>query len=274
MAKLLTTKNKQTFNPPGGVVEKYTFKLADGEKIESVYRKFGERAEVYLSSQVGCGVGCLFCACSEEWLIRSLSWKEIIAQLEVVLAGKKYHQLSILFNGIGEPTDNESAVTKAIKFLLKHYPGARIGVTTTGLKEKALKAWEKLPVSLQLSLHAPMGEQREKIIQTLMDIKKVVKAARHWAKARGEKVTVNYLLLKDFNDSYKTIDQLLKLLDPRFFRIMFSHLNAISNKDFPYQESAKFAILEEYVAERGYEVTEFDDVGKQAGAGCGQLSSS
>jgi 23S rRNA (adenine2503-C2)-methyltransferase len=129
-------------------------------------------------------------------------------------------------------------------------------------------------VSLQLSLHAPTTPLREQIIQTLIDVKRVVKATQHWAKIRGEKVTVNYLLLKDFNDSYKAIDQLMKLLDPRFFRIMFSHLNPVTTRDFPYSESAKFAILKEYVAEKGYEVTEFDDIGKQAGAGCGQLSSS
>ena len=70
------------------------------------------------------------------------------------------------------------------------------------------------------------------------------------------------------------IDQLLELLDPRHFRIMFSHLNQVTGRDFPYRESDKFAILKEYVAEKGYEVTEFDDIGKDAGAGCGQLTSS
>ncbi len=274
MAEILTVQNKKSFDLPGGVIEKYTFVLSDGEKIESVYRKSKGQAEVYLSSQVGCGVGCSFCACSEEWLIRDLTWKEVAAQVEAVLENKKYHQLSILFNGIGEPTDNGAAVTKAIKYLLKHYPGAHIKVTTTGLREKVLKSWARLPVSLQLSLHAPTTQSREKIIQTLIDIKRIVKAARQWSKARGEKVTVNYLLLKDFNDSYSAIDQLLKLLDPRFFRIMFSHLNQVANRDFPYLESDRFAILKEYVAEKGYEVTEFDDAGKRAGAGCGQLTSS
>lgn len=274
MAEILTVQNKKSFDLPGGVIEKYTFVLSDGEKIESVYRKSKEQAEVYLSSQVGCGVGCSFCACSEEWLIRDLTWKEIAAQLETVLSGKKYFQLSILFNGIGEPTDNEAAASKAIKYFLKHYPGALIKVTTTGLREKTLRHWERWPISLQLSLHAPTAYLREQIIQTLIDIKKVVKAARRWAKQRGEKVTVNYLLLKNFNDSYKAIDQLLELLDPRYFRIMFSHLNQVTKRDFPYRESDKFAILKEYVAEKGYEVTEFDDIGKDAGAGCGQLTSS
>lgn len=273
MSKILKILNKKTVELPGGVIEKYTFALSDGQKIESVFRKSAEQAEVYLSSQVGCGVGCSFCACSEEWLIRDLAGKEIVAQLETVLENKRYHRLSILFNGIGEPTDNERAVTQAIKYFLKHYPAAQIRLTTTGLREKVLRRWERWPVSLQLSLHAPTTYLREQIIQTLIDIKKVVKSAQHWAKVRGEKVTVNYLLLKDFNDSYQAIDQLLKLLNPRFFRIMFSHLNEVSPRVFPYRESDKFAIMKEYVAEKGYEVTEFDDIGKKAGAGCGQLTS-
>ncbi len=271
---VLKATNKKIAKRSDGVVEKYEFELKDGEKIESSYRDFMGKAEVYLSCQVGCGVGCQFCACSEEWLLRDLSWKEIVAQAETMLENKKYQSLTLSFNGIGEPTNNERAVSKAIKELLKKYPQAKIKVTTTGANEKVIRKFESLPVSLQLSLHAPNTKLREDIIETVMDIKKIVKAARHFAKRKGQKVTVNYLLLKDFNDSYQVVDEMLGLLDPRYFRIVLSHLNNVAVRDFPYEDSGKFGVMLEYIASRGFEVTEFDDIGKIAGAGCGQLTSS
>jgi len=87
-------------------------------------------------------------------------------------------------------------------------------------------------------------------------------------------VTINYLLLNNFNDTFPVIDELLRLLDPKYFRLQLSHLNEVAVRNFPYQDSPKFAILAEYIASRGYEVTEFDDAGKIANAGCGQLTSS
>jgi len=274
MAKVLKIKKKQVRKRANGMIDKYEFELADGEKIESSYREFGGRAEVYLSCQVGCGVGCQFCACSEEWLLRDLSWKEIVAQAEELLKNKKFTSLQISFNGIGEPTNNDRAVIKAIKVLLKKYPQAKVKITSTGANEKVFRKFESLPVSLQLSLHAPTNELREQIIETVMDIKKIVKAARHFAKSKDQKVTVNYLLLKDFNDTFPAIYKLLELLDPKYFRIMLSHLNEVPVRNFPFRDSDKFAVMQEYIASKGFEVTEFDDIGRIANAGCGQLTSS
>jgi 23S rRNA (adenine2503-C2)-methyltransferase len=271
---ILKLSNKKSVTDAAGVVEKFEFSLSDGEKIESSYRESRGRAEIYLSCQVGCGVGCQFCACSEEWLIRDLNWKEIVVQAEVMLRDKKYQDLNILFNGIGEPSNNERAVAKAVKVLCKAYPAAKIRITTTGANEKAIRKFATLPVSLQLSLHAPTTRLREEIIETVMDIKKIVKEARRFAKSKGQKVTANYLLLKDFNDAFPIIDELLSLLDSKYFRIQLSHLNEVAVRNFPYRDSPKFAVLAEYIASRGYEVTEFDDAGKIANAGCGQLTSS
>ena len=256
------------------MIEKFEFALPDKEKIESSYRQNQGRAEIYLSCQVGCGVGCQFCACSEEWLIRDLNWKEIVAQAEVMLRDKSYQDLHILFNGIGEPTNNERAVIKAVKFLRKKCPAAKIQITTTGANEKAMRKFALLPVSLQLSLHAPTTALREQIIETVMDIKRILREARRFAKIKEQKVTINYLLLNNFNDTFPVIDELLRLLDPKYFRLQLSHLNEVAVRNFPYQDSPKFAILAEYIASRGYEVTEFDDAGKIANAGCGQLTSS
>lgn len=271
---ILKLANKKSVTNNVGVVVKFEFELRDEEKIETSYRESRGRAEVYLSCQVGCGVGCQFCACSEEWLIRDLNWKEIIAPVELMLVGKKYRDLNFLFNGIGEPTNNERAVIKAVKFLHKEYPAAKIQITTTGANEKALRKFASLPVSLQLSLHAPTTNLREQIIETVMDIKKIVREARRFAKIKEQKVTVNYLLLHNFNDTFPVIDDFLRLLNPKYFRIQLSHLNEVAVRNFPYQDSPKFAVLAEYIASRGYEVTEFDDAGKIANAGCGQLTSS
>ena len=279
-------KQKKRSDLPDGFVEKFVFELDDGEKVEGVYRQQNDRAEVYLSSEVGCGVGCRFCACTEEWLIRDLKSKEIVEQAELMLEGKKYFKLRISFNGIGEPTMNEKAVTKAIKKIAKVYPQATIKVTTTGANAKYIRKWESLPIELQLSLHAPTAELREQIIETVMDPKKIIRTARHFAKVKNhhrrgrgpasgrEKVTVNYLLLKDFNDTFPVIDELLKLVDPKYFRIMLSHLNEVEVENFPYEESTKFDQVKEYVASKGFEVTEYTDAGRIANAGCGQLTSS
>ncbi|EKD49908.1 MAG: hypothetical protein ACD_63C00014G0004 [uncultured bacterium] len=254
-----------------GFVEKYRFRLKDGEHIESALRVRGKDAELYLSCQVGCGIGCQFCECSVEWLIRDLSWKEIFAQVDKIFGEKCNNSLRITFNGIGEPTNNEKEVTKAISKILKKYPQSNIKITTTGANHKALKKWLKFPISLQLSLHAPTSDLREKIIETIMDVDKIIKAARNFAKAKREKVAVNFLLLKNFNDSYEVIDSLLKKLNPRYFSIIFSKLNPAFGQKFSYEPSEKFDQMSEYVASRGFEVAEFEDIGQEIDAACGQL---
>lgn len=273
MKKQLSIKNKSVTKIDKGSIEKFEFELHDGEKIEATLVNIDNNFQVYICSQVGCGVGCQFCACSQEWLLRDLSWREIVAQVDMILENKTWHKLDLLFKGIGEPTNNGREVVKAIKYFLKKYESAKVIVTTTGADESYIKKFSTLPVSLELSLHAPSDSEREKIIATLMSIKKIVRAARNFAKNRKEKVTVNYLLLKDFNDSFPHMDKLAKLLDPKFFRMAFYHLNEVSLPGFSYKESDKFALMLEYMASKGFEVTEYTDIGRIASAGCGQLTS-
>ena len=192
-----------------GLTHKFVLTLADGAKVESVSMRTEKRLTLCLSSQVGCALGCPFCATGLMGLVRNLSGAEVVAQ--VIVMGD-FHQwrderFNLVFMGMGEPLANYEPVMEAIRIL--HDPrglnlGARrITVSTSGVVPQIHRlAGEGMPLGLAVSLHATTDELRDRLvpINRRWPLAELIPAAREYGLQTGRRVTLEYTLLAGVND--------------------------------------------------------------------------
>jgi 23S rRNA m2A2503 methyltransferase len=202
---------------------KFCFRLADDQKIEGVFIPEEDRRTLCVSTQVGCGMGCAFCATGLLGFKRNLSAGEIVGQVETVsrrLRGPgRIHPISnIVFMGMGEPLANLEAVVAAVQILL-HPNGLgisrrRVTVSTAGLADAMEEFVQRAPVKLAVSLNATNDELRDRImpINRRFPIAKLIECCRRLPLLRGERITFEYVLLGGHNDSPEHARQLIKLL--------------------------------------------------------------
>jgi 23S rRNA (adenine2503-C2)-methyltransferase len=193
-----------------GGTEKRLFRLRDGETIETVLMRYEERNTLCISSQVGCAMGCVFCATGQMGFRRNLTAGEIIAQ---VLAGdRELRQVgqrvtNIVLMGMGEPLLNYDAVMAAIRRLVDptgfKLGARRITLSTIGLVRQIRRlAGEGLPVGLAISLHAATDEERRRLIPAARrwSVAEVVASGAEYAEATGRRVTFEWALIQGEND--------------------------------------------------------------------------
>jgi len=216
---------------------KARIKLADGLMIESVLMRHGDgRNTVCVSSQVGCPLGCLFCATGKMGFKRNLTTEEILEQIVffnryLKTEGKKV--TNVTYMGMGEPFLNYDNVLESIKVLndYKYFNiGVRsISVSTAGIIEGIKKlSEEKLHVNLAISLHAPNDKLRKSLmpIDKKYPLEEVLKAVRNYVKKTNRKVMFEYVLIKDVNDSDTHAEQLAKLMDQKLYFVNLILYNA------------------------------------------------
>jgi len=194
---------------------KYLWALEDGNSIESVFLEHQDKLCVCLSTQVGCvlarsGMGCKFCASTQDDFVRNLTSAEITGQGYGVLADlrKEREHLTldrIMFMGIGEPLLNYRALVESVRHFMrsKCLNRTRILVSTVGIVPRVCElALEELPIELWISLHAPDDATRDQIVPMngLYPIGDVLRAAEEYAHTRDQVVRVNYTLIRDVND--------------------------------------------------------------------------
>ena len=208
---------------------KYLFELPDGNCIESVVMRYHHGLTICISSQVGCRMGCRFCASTIGGLYRSLTPGEILNQ--VIFAQKDVGERisNIVMMGIGEPLDNFDNV---IKFLhnVNHEKGLNIGyrhisLSTCGVVPGIYAlAKEKLPITLTISLHAPNNEIRDSImpVNHKYDIEELLTACREYVKTTNRRISFEYSLIRGVNDSYENAKELASRL-----KGMLCHVNLI-----------------------------------------------
>lgn len=208
---------------------KYLFDILDGNAIETVVMTYKHGRTICVSSQVGCKMGCKFCASTGIAFIRNLSSGEIVEQL---LAAERDLQIkisNIVFMGIGEPLDNFDNVMKAIEII--NYPkglgiGARhISISTCGLVPKIYEIADKdLQCTLSISLHASSNEKRSSMmpINNKYSIEELMKACRYYIEKTNKRISFEYALAKDNNDNEQDARELVKLL-----KGMLCHVNLI-----------------------------------------------
>jgi 23S rRNA (adenine2503-C2)-methyltransferase len=260
---------------------KYLFKLSDGNLIETVLMKYDHGYSVCVSSQVGCNMGCLFCASGKLKKVRDLSSAEIVAQVmylqkELDATQQRVHNVVIM--GIGEPFDNYDNVINFIKIINSPFGlalGARhITLSTSGIIEGIKKFSElDLQVNLALSLHSAIDSKRSKIMpinkKDHLELLKPVLLA--YQKKTKRRLTFEYILLKGFNDQDVDIVALKSFLKGLNAYINIIPFNDINDKNFISIKRNDCYYFYQKLKDNGINATIRKDFGNDIAAACGQL---
>ena len=263
---------------------KYLFRLPDGELIESVLMYFRDRGSYSLciSTQVGCAMNCSFCATGKLGLKRHLSVAEIVDQYLFAQQDANVEIRNIVFMGQGEPLHNYDATLKAIRILNESAEVGmrRITVSTSGVVSHIEQlAEEKMPLTLAVSLHAPDNETRSQImpINKRWPLEVLMPVLRHYSKQTNRRMTIEYILIRDLNDTDDHAHRLAGLLQGLHANINLIPYNPIDS-DLPgcpdYQRSTNRQIerFHTILTQHGRKVTTRMERGVDIDAACGQLA--
>ncbi len=255
---------------------KYLWELADGNCIETVLMRYQHGNTVCVSSQVGCRMGCAFCASTIAGRVRDLTPSEMVDQVLFTQLDSGAHISNIVLMGIGEPLDNFDTVMKFLQ-LVNHPEGLNIGMrhislSTCGLTEKIDKlAQLGLQLTLSVSLHAPDDETRSQImpINRSVGVDKLMDTCRRYFKTTGRRISYEYAMIDGVNDSDRQADLLAGLL-----KGLPGHVNLIPLNDVeesPLKPSRRVAQFQKRLESHGVTVTVRRRLGSDIDASCGQL---
>jgi 23S rRNA (adenine2503-C2)-methyltransferase len=266
---------------------KFLFRLRDGNLIETVLMRQAYGLSVCVTTQVGCNIGCSFCASGLLRKVRNLEAAEIVEQLMQVQffldeAGKGERVSHVVVMGIGEPFDNFDNMIRFVK-VINHPKGLAIGarhitVSTSGIVPKIYEFADlDLQVNLAISLHAPNNELRSSImkINRAYPIEKIMKAMDYYLKKTNRRVTIEYIMLKDVNDHVEEARQLAELLKDKRKLVYVNLIPYNPVFETPYQRSTKEAMLAFYdtLKKNGINCVIRKEHGTDIDAACGQLRS-
>jgi 23S rRNA (adenine2503-C2)-methyltransferase len=260
---------------------KTLFELDGGHSVEAVVMRYTERSTLCISSQAGCPIGCPFCATGKFPFGRNLKAHEIVEQAvnAARLLAEEGRRLShVVFMGMGEPMANYEAVVESVRRVadpeLLGISPRRIVVSTSGLIPRIVQlAEERLPVTLAISLHAARDELRDVLvpINRKYPVHELVDAAQAYGTKTGRRVSYEWVLLADVNDTERDAKELGRLLRRKLAHVNLIPFNPV--EDTPYRAPDRAAIrrFKEMVEAQGLNVTVRDTRGREADAACGQL---
>ncbi|PID78115.1 MAG: 23S rRNA (adenine(2503)-C(2))-methyltransferase RlmN [Deltaproteobacteria bacterium] len=266
--------------------EKFLFRLEDGNHIESVLIPEKGHFTLCISSQAGCAQNCRFCMTARKGLKRNLSTCEIISQIRDIQNYlnnknlKEQKRLSnIVFMGMGEPLDNYDNVVRAIKIITDQDFGLKISrrrvtVSTSGLIPQIEKLGKDTNIALAVSLNAVTDELRSKLmpINKKFPIKDLINSCRQYPMSKREKITFEYILIKDVNDSLEDAKKLAKLLRKVKAKINLIPFNTHPGSNFKRPEREKIENFGKILLDNNYTVIIRWSKGRDINAACGQLS--
>ena len=258
--------------------KKYLFDILDGNAIETVLMQYHHGYSLCVSSQVGCKMGCKFCASTGIPFVRNLSSGEIVEQIMAVERDEKIRISNIVFMGIGEPLDNYDNVVKAIH-LINNPKGLNIGarhisVSTSGLVPKIYKlAEENIQCTLSISLHATTNEQRSKMmpVNNSYPIEELLQACRDYIEKTHRRISFEYALAKENNDNLEDAKRLVKLLKGMLCHVNLIPINKIENGRFTKSSNENIMRFRDYLNEHGIVATIRRELGSDIDAACGQI---
>lgn len=258
---------------------KYLIELSDGNIVETVLMSYEHGYSICISTQVGCRMGCRFCASTMDGLIRNLTPSEIEGQVRAVSDDSGKRISSIVVMGIGEPMDNYDNLVAALR-ALNNPDGMGIGirhitVSTCGLPEGIKRLTEEnLPVTLALSLHAPTDEIRKTIMPAakLATIEELLELTDNYAEKTGRRVTFEYALIRGVNDSIECARKLGELLSGRLCHVNLIEANPVPGRDF--RRGANKREFVNILSRYNVTATVRRELGKDISASCGQLKKS
>ncbi|MDP3025125.1 MAG: 23S rRNA (adenine(2503)-C(2))-methyltransferase RlmN [candidate division Zixibacteria bacterium] len=260
--------------------EKFLFELSDGKRIETVLMREKNRVTVCISTQVGCALNCIFCATGKSGFERNLSAGEIVDQIIAVKGYLKEDEkvTNVVIMGMGEPLLNYENTVKAIRIIQSELglsiSAKRITLSTSGIAPEIYKlADERLKIKLALSLNAPDDELRRKLmpIAKKYPLSEVLEALKYYAKKNDIRITFEYVLIKDVNDSEEQALKLAKLIRGIPCKINLIPYNPI--KECPYKKPDEETLIKfrDILYPRAPAVTLRRSKGEDIQAACGQL---
>jgi len=260
---------------------KFLFQLQDGYSIETVLMRHEYGNSVCVTTQVGCRIGCTFCASTLGGLKRHLLAGEIVEQVVKVQqtldeVGERVSHIVIM--GIGEPFDNYDAMMNFLK-VINHEKGLNIGarhitVSTSGIVPKIYEfAEEQLQINFAVSLHAPNQEARQKLmpIARAYKLDELMEAVRYYTKKTGRRVTFEYGLMSGENDSVEIAEELSALIKGLKCHVNLIPVNYVPERDYVRTSRSQIFAFEKTLKKNGINVTIRREQGSDIAAACGQL---
>jgi len=269
--KVLTSKKKDG-------TKKYLFKLSDGEFVESVLMKYKYGYTACISTQVGCKMGCKFCATGKSGFTRNLTAGEMLMQIQKINTDNNIRISRIVLMGMGEPLDNYNNVLKFLKIVSDenslNISKRNISLSTCGIVDKIRElSNENMPITLSVSLHASNDEIRNKImpVNRRYSIKDLLSSCKEYVNKTGRRISFEYTLISGLNDSYNCAIELSNRL-----KGILCYVNLISlNKtfEFPYNSASNENLykFKSVLLNKGINATIRRSLGEDIEAACGQL---
>ena len=257
---------------------KYLFDVLDGNAIETVLMEYHHGFSICVSSQIGCKMGCKFCASTGIPFERNLTSGEIIEQIMAVERDTNVRISNIVFMGIGEPLDNYDNVVKAIR-IINHPKGLNIGarhisISTSGLVPKIYQlAEENIQCTLSISLHATTDEQRSKMmpVNNRYPIEELLQACKDYIEKTHRRISFEYALAKENNDNLEDAKRLVKLLKGMLCHVNLIPINKIENGAYTKSSNENIMKFRDYLNDHGIVATIRRELGSDIDAACGQL---
>ena len=257
---------------------KYLFDLLDGNAIESVVMKYNYGNTICVSTEIGCKMGCKFCASTGIKFVRPLSAGEIVEQVIKAEQDSGERISNIVFMGIGEPFDNYDNVVKAIR-IINNQKGINIGarhisVSTSGIVPKIYDlAKENIQCTLSISLHATTNEKRSSMmpVNNIYPLEELMKACRDYIEITKKRVSFEYALAKGYNDDIEDAKRLIKLLEGMNAHVNLIPINKIENGKYSKSSTESIIKFRDYLNDHGITATIRRELGSDIDAACGQL---
>ena len=258
--------------------KKYLFALKDGNIIESVLMRYKHGNSVCISSQVGCRMGCRFCASTLDGLERNLTASEMLDQIYRIQKETGERVSNVVVMGSGEPLDNYENLVQFIH-LISNKDGLcisqrNITVSTCGIVPNIKKlADENLSITLALSLHAPNNELRQCLmpIAKKYELSEVLSACQYYFEKTGRRITFEYSLVKDVNDNIEEAKALIQLISGMNCHVNLIPVNPIKERDFVQSNKENIEKFKKLLEKNKINVTIRREMGRDIDGACGQL---
>ncbi len=257
---------------------KYLFKLHDGEFIESVLMKYKYGYTVCVSSQVGCRMGCTFCASTLSGVVRNLTPSEILSQIYTISRDNDIRVSHVVMMGMGEPFDNYDNVLKFLRLVTDedgvNLSMRHISLSTCGIVPKIYSLMEEnLQLTLSVSLHAPTDELRSSMmpVNKKYPVNELIGACREYTLKTSRRISFEYSLVRNVNDTDECALALAKLLKGMLCHINLIPVNEVTETGCKKSSPEIVKRFADILSSKGFTVTVRRELGSDINAACGQL---
>ena len=257
---------------------KYLYELHDGELVESVLMKYNHGYSVCVSTQVGCRMGCSFCASGLNGLKRNLTASEILAQITKAQKDNNIRISNVVLMGMGEPMDNLDNVIRFLK-LVSHEKGLNIGLRHISVSTSGVVSWiyklmeENIPITLSISLHAPNDAIRDSMMKVnkKWNIATLIKACKDYIKVTGRRISFEYAVVDGVNNSDDNARELAKLLKGMLCHVNLIPVNPVKENTYKKPDRKKIEHFCKLMNDLGINTTIRRTLGSDIDASSGQL---